>query len=108
MLQQRVACDVIRMFADVSRIIFLEHGFRCVVPVCHHRGRDFFQQHPKKEIVDEARTAIEAAKALDPGLPDIYTSEGALKFYYDWDWEGAIASYKKALELDPRNATIYI
>ena len=58
--------------------------------------------------MDEARTTIEAAKALDPGLADIYTSEGALKFYYDWDWEGAIASYKKALELDPGNATIYI
>ena len=67
-----------------------------------------FSTASKKEIVNEARTAIEAAKALDPGLADIYTSEGALKFYYDWDWEGAIASYKKALELDPGNATIYI
>lgn len=67
-----------------------------------------FSTASKKEIVDEARTAIEAAKALDPGLADIYTSEGALKFYYDWDWEGAINSYKKALKLDPGNATIYI
>ena len=67
-----------------------------------------FSTASKKEIVNEARTTIEAAKALDPGLADIYTSEGALKFYYDWDWEGAIASYKKALELDPGNATIYI
>src|SRR6187402_3454209 len=67
-----------------------------------------FSTASKKEIVDEARTSIEAAKALDPGLADIYTSEGALKFYYDWDWEGAIASYKKALELEPGNATIYI
>jgi len=67
-----------------------------------------FSTASKKEIVDEARTAIEAAKALDPGLADIYTSEGALKFYYDWDWKGAIDSYKKALDLDPGNATIYI
>jgi class 3 adenylate cyclase/TolB-like protein len=67
-----------------------------------------FSTATKKEIVDEARTAIEAAKALDPGLAEIYTSEGALKFYYDWDWEGAINSYKKALDLDPGNATIYI
>ncbi len=58
--------------------------------------------------MNEARTAIEAAKALDPDLAEIYTSEGALKFYYDWDWKGAVDSYKKALELDPGNATIYI
>ena len=67
-----------------------------------------FSTASKNEIVNEVRTAIEAAKALDPDLADIYTSEGALKFYYDWDWKGAIASYKKALELDPGNATIYI
>ena len=67
-----------------------------------------FSTASKNEIVNEARTAIEAAKALDPDLADIYTSEGALKFYYDWDWQGAVESYKKALELDPGNATIYI
>jgi len=67
-----------------------------------------FSTASKNEIINEARTALEAAKALDPGLAEIYTSEGALKFYYDWDWQGAVASYKKALELDPGNATIYI
>lgn len=67
-----------------------------------------FSTASKNEIVNEARTAIEAAKALDPGLAEIYASEGALKFYYDWDWKGAVESYKKALELDPGNATIYI
>lgn len=67
-----------------------------------------FSTASKKEILNEARTALEAAKALDPGLADIYTSEGALKFYYDWDWKGAVDSYKKALELDPGNAIIYI
>ncbi len=67
-----------------------------------------FSTASKNEIVNEARTALEAAKALDPYLADIYSTEGALKFYYDWDWQGAVNSYKKALELDPGNATIYI
>lgn len=67
-----------------------------------------FSTASQNEIINEARTAIEAAKALDPSLAEIYTSEGALKFYYDWDWQGAVESYKKALELDPGNATIYI
>jgi TolB-like protein/lipoprotein NlpI len=70
--------------------------------------QNLFATASKKEIVNEARISLEAAKALDPGLADIYMTEGALKFYYDWDWEGAVASYKKALELDPGNATIYI
>ena len=70
--------------------------------------QSLFSTASQKEIINEARTAIEAAKALDPGIPEIYTSEGALKFYYDWDWKGAVESYKKALELDPGNATIYI
>jgi TolB-like protein/Flp pilus assembly protein TadD len=70
--------------------------------------QSLFSTASQKEIINEARTAIEAAKALDPNLPEIYTSEGALKFYYDWDWKGAVESYKKALKLDPSNATIYI
>jgi class 3 adenylate cyclase/TolB-like protein/Tfp pilus assembly protein PilF len=70
--------------------------------------QSLFSTASQKEIINEARTAIEAAKALDPRIPEIYTSEGALKFYYDWDWKGAVESYKKALDLDPHNATIYI
>jgi len=70
--------------------------------------QSLFSTASQKEIINEARTAIEAAKALDPNIPEIYTSEGALKFYYDWDWKGAVESYKKALQLDPHNATIYI
>lgn len=63
-----------------------------------------FSTATKKEVVNEARIAIDAAKALDPNISEIYSAEGSLKFYYDWDWAGAEASYKKALELDPSNA----
>jgi TolB-like protein len=49
--------------------------------------QSLFSTASQKEIINEARTAIEAAKALDPTIPEIYTSEGALKFYYDWDWK---------------------
>jgi class 3 adenylate cyclase/TolB-like protein/Flp pilus assembly protein TadD len=67
-----------------------------------------FATATKNEIVNEARTAIEAAMALDPAIPEIYTTIGALKFYYEWDWQGALEAYKKALDLDPANANTYI
>lgn len=70
--------------------------------------QSLFSTASKPEIINEARISLEAAKALNPNLAEIYTTEGALKFYYEWDWEGAVESYKKALELDPGNATIYI
>ena len=70
--------------------------------------QSIFSNAPKKEIIDEARTALAAAKALDPSIAEIYSTEGALKFYFDWDWEGAVSSFKKALQLDPGNAYIYI
>lgn len=70
--------------------------------------QSIFSNAGNQEIMNEGRTCLEAAKALDPTLPEIYTTEGALKFYYEYDWKGAVNSYKKALELDPDNAIIYI
>ncbi len=70
--------------------------------------QSIFSNAGNQEIMNEGRTSLEAAKALDPTLPEIYTTEGALKFYYEHDWKGAVNSYKKALDLDPNNAIIYI
>lgn len=70
--------------------------------------QSIFSNAGNQEIMNEGRTSLEAAKALDPTLPEIYTTEGALKFYYEHDWKGAVNSYKKALALDPNNAIIYI
>lgn len=70
--------------------------------------QSIFSNAGNQEIMNEGRTSLEAAKALDPSIPEIYTTEGALKFYYEHDWKGAVSSYKKALDLDPNNAMIYI
>ena len=70
--------------------------------------QSIFSNAGNQEIMNEGRTSLEAAKALDPSIPEIYTTEGALKFYYEHDWKGAVNSYKKALDLDPNNAIIYI
>ncbi len=45
----------------------------------------------------EARRAIE----LDPGLAIPHALLGDVLRYYKWDWAGAEASYRRALDLDP-------
>jgi len=55
----------------------------------------------------KARRAALRALELDPSLGEAHTALGAIKHKYDLDWEGAEASYRKALELDPGYATAH-
>ena len=49
----------------------------------------------------KAKAAAERALALDDHLAEAHASLGLVKFYYDWDWAGAEAEFKKAIELNP-------
>ena len=55
---------------------------------------------------NRAREAAERALALDPSLADAHAALGDIKYYYDWDWAGAEASYRRALALEPANAEV--
>jgi serine/threonine protein kinase/Tfp pilus assembly protein PilF len=61
---------------------------------------------PMQEGFAQARKELQRALELDPNLADAYASLGWLKRVQDWDWAGSEAAYKKALELEPENATI--
>jgi adenylate cyclase len=56
---------------------------------------------PPREGFPKAKTAAEKALAIDPNLAEAHASLGLVRFYYDWDWAGAEAEFKKALELNP-------
>jgi DNA-binding winged helix-turn-helix (wHTH) protein/Tfp pilus assembly protein PilF len=43
----------------------------------------------------------EMAVARDPDLAEPHASLGYAKFYYDWDWSGGDAEFRRAIELDP-------
>jgi TolB-like protein/lipopolysaccharide biosynthesis regulator YciM len=51
----------------------------------------------------KARKEIERALELDPNLAETHATVGSMKEFYDWDWPGAEASLKRALDLDPGN-----
>ncbi len=56
---------------------------------------------PPKEGFPKAKTAAEKALSLDDHLAEAHASLGLVKFYYEWDWNGAEAEFKRALELNP-------
>ena len=52
----------------------------------------------------QAREAAEKALALDPRLVDAHLAMGWIHQTYDWNWEAADSSYRRALDLEPGNA----
>ena len=53
------------------------------------------------------RNEVENALRLDPNLAEAHSQLGRVKLNYDWDWMGADASFKRALELEPGNASAF-
>jgi TolB-like protein/class 3 adenylate cyclase/Tfp pilus assembly protein PilF len=60
---------------------------------------------PPSEVLPRARAAALKALEIDDALSDAHRSMGAVLFLFDWDWEGAESEVRRAIELDPSNAT---
>jgi serine/threonine protein kinase/Flp pilus assembly protein TadD len=54
----------------------------------------------------QARKAAERALELDSSLAEAYVALSGVKQMYDWDWQGADAAIRRALELEPNNALV--
>jgi TolB-like protein/lipoprotein NlpI len=52
-------------------------------------------------FVEKARAAVTRALELDPDLAEAHTAQGLVRFYFEWDWAGADAAFRRALELNP-------
>ena len=50
-----------------------------------------------KDSFPHARTAAERALDVNPGLSEARVSMGIIKFWYDWDWSGAEAEFRRAI-----------
>jgi len=58
-----------------------------------------------KEAYSKAKEFIFKALNIDNTLAEVYASLAGIKDQIDFDWEGAEADYKKAIELNPSYAT---
>lgn len=54
-----------------------------------------------------ARPHALRALELDPNLAQAHCALAYIKFYFDWDWAGAREEFRKAIALDPADATAH-
>jgi TolB-like protein/Tfp pilus assembly protein PilF len=61
---------------------------------------------PPGEVHGPARAAAEHALAIDPGLAEARRTLALLHWQFEFDWRAAELEYQRALELDPKSASV--
>ena len=95
--------DLERAAASFRKAIELDPGYANAwvgLAETHHRQADNGDL-PVEEGYRMARQEVERALALAPGLAYAHAEMGWIRRAHDWDWEGADASYQRALALEP-------
>jgi eukaryotic-like serine/threonine-protein kinase len=62
---------------------------------------------PSEEAFRRAKVAVARALEIDSGLAEAHAVLGHLKYAYDYDWGGAEAELKRAIELNPNSGDTY-
>jgi len=59
---------------------------------------------PPRETMAQAKEAAMNALKIDNSLAEAHTAQARVLLFYDWDWQGAEAELKRAIELNPNYA----
>ncbi|HET7436495.1 MAG TPA: protein kinase [Thermoanaerobaculia bacterium] len=62
---------------------------------------------PPHEAMPKAKAAAMKAIAIDDGLAEAWASLGAVRWWFDWDWQGAEEAFQRAIELNPNYANAH-
>lgn len=54
-----------------------------------------------RDVFPKSKAAAEAALRLDPALAEAHNSLGVVELFYEWNWEAAEKSFRRAVELNP-------
>ena len=63
---------------------------------------------PPGDMGEKAMAAAERAVQLDPQLGEAHAMLGAVRFWFEHDWEGSEAALKTAIDLDPDSAFAHL
>jgi DNA-binding winged helix-turn-helix (wHTH) protein/TolB-like protein/Tfp pilus assembly protein PilF len=67
----------------------------------YYRGLPLSHDLPAREAMPKAKEEAEKALQLDEMLAEAHTALGWVKFFYEWDWQGAEQEHRRALEINP-------
>ena len=57
-----------------------------------------------KIVMQRAREAADRALELNDSIAEAHLALGSVREFFDWDWEGAEQSYRRAVSLDPNSS----
>lgn len=67
-----------------------------------------FDLLPPHEAMPKAESAARKSLQLDDSLAEAHTALALVLHHYHWDWKGAEASYRQAIELNPDHAPAHL
>jgi TolB-like protein/Flp pilus assembly protein TadD len=67
-----------------------------------------FDLLPPREAMPKAEAAARKSLELDDSLAEAHTALALVLHHYHWDWKGAEASYRRAIELNPNYAPAHL
>jgi len=62
---------------------------------------------PPHETMPKAKAAAMKSIEINDALAEPWASLGAVRWWFEWDWEGAEEAYRRAIELNPNYATAH-
>jgi serine/threonine protein kinase/Tfp pilus assembly protein PilF len=62
---------------------------------------------PPQDAMPKAKAAAMQATQIDDSLAEGWASLAAVRWWYEWDWEGSEDAYRRAIELNPNYATAH-
>jgi DNA-binding winged helix-turn-helix (wHTH) protein/TolB-like protein/Flp pilus assembly protein TadD len=63
---------------------------------------------PSREAMPKAREATLRALEIDERLAEAHAALGWIKFFDEWDWEGAEREHRRALEINPNYSLAHL
>jgi tetratricopeptide (TPR) repeat protein len=66
-----------------------------------------YHDQPEAENMPKARAAAEQAIRIDPNSSEAHTALALVVQNYDWDWQTSEKEYRRAIELNPNDATAH-